>query len=110
MKVNLKFSTAYHSQSDDQTERVNQCLESYLRSMVFLEPKEWYTWLPTAEWWYNTTYHTSLNLSPFQALYGYPPPRIGEMTLLCNISEEAKISVNQRENMMLKLKQNLTLA
>uniref|UniRef100_A0A0A9CCM0 Uncharacterized protein n=1 Tax=Arundo donax TaxID=35708 RepID=A0A0A9CCM0_ARUDO len=42
--------------------------------MIFLEPREWYTWLSLEEWWYNTTYHTLLKISPFQALYGYPPP------------------------------------
>jgi hypothetical protein len=52
-KIALKFSTAYHPQTDGQTERVNQCLESYLRSMVFQEPKEWAKWLPMAEWWYT---------------------------------------------------------
>ncbi|XP_039011091.1 uncharacterized protein LOC120140134 [Hibiscus syriacus] len=37
-------------------------------------PKQWAKWLPHAEWWYNTTYHTALKLTPFEALYGYKPP------------------------------------
>lgn len=77
---------------------VNQCLKSYLRSMVFQEPKEWYTWLPKAEWWYNTSYHTSLKTTHFQALYGYSPPQIGETSLPCNISEEARTTVEEKEN------------
>lgn len=81
MKVHLRFSTAYHPQTDGQTKRVNQCLESYLRNMTFKEPQHWYSWLALAEWWYNTTYHTSLQMTPFQALYGYPPPRINEFSL-----------------------------
>jgi hypothetical protein len=40
LKVDLHFSSAYHPESDGQTERVNQCLEQYLRSMAFKEPKK----------------------------------------------------------------------
>jgi hypothetical protein len=41
MNVSLYFTSAYHPQSDGQTERVNQCLENYLRCMTFLESKKW---------------------------------------------------------------------
>jgi hypothetical protein len=68
-------------QSDGQTERVKQCLKNYLRYMVFLEPKKWLYWLPLAEWWYNSNYHTSLKCTPFEALYGYPPPLISEVMI-----------------------------
>lgn len=66
-KVQLRFSTAYHTQTDGQTERVNQCLESYLRNMTFQEPKNCSPWLALAEWWYNTTYHTAIQMTPFKA-------------------------------------------
>lgn len=49
MKVSLRLSSVYHPQTDGQTERVNQCLESYLRSMTFQEPREWMSWLTLAE-------------------------------------------------------------
>jgi hypothetical protein len=45
----LHYSTAYHPETDGQTERVNQCLEQYLRCMAFQEPKKWCDWLPSAE-------------------------------------------------------------
>jgi transposase InsO family protein len=48
-KVDLRFSSAYHPQSDGQTERVNQCLENYLRCMIFSEPHKWAAWLSLAE-------------------------------------------------------------
>ncbi|XP_062221356.1 uncharacterized protein LOC133920794 [Phragmites australis] len=63
-----------------------------------------------AEWWYNTTYHTSLKIFPFQALYGYPPRQISELSLPCSISEEARVTIVQKEDMSRKLKQNLSYA
>ena len=64
-------------------------------------------WLTMAEWWYNTSYHTSLKITPFQALYGYPPPQLGELSIPCNLSAEARVTVEQRELMLEQLKANL---
>ena len=69
--VNLNLSTAYHPQTDGQTERVNQCLEIYLRCSVGDSPAKWKSWLSQAEFWYNSTHHVALGCSPFKALYGY---------------------------------------
>jgi hypothetical protein len=67
----LLTSTTYHPQTDDQIERVNQCLEMFLRCSVHSTPRRWKAWLPLAEFWYNTSYHSSLGCTPFKALYGY---------------------------------------
>ncbi|GMI77908.1 hypothetical protein HRI_001460100 [Hibiscus trionum] len=72
--VTVNASTAYHPQSDGQTERVNQCVETYLRCMTGERPKEWASWLHLAEWWYNTTFHTAIQVTPYQAVYGQLPP------------------------------------
>jgi hypothetical protein len=110
LKVELHFSSSYHPESDGQTERVNQCLEQYLRSMAFKEPTKWAAWLPAAEWWYNTSYHTAIKQSPFEALYGYPPPQISEISIPCNVSEETVVTLKEKDHMMQALQHNLTQA
>lgn len=72
-RVNLSLTTAYHPQTDGQTERVNQCLEMYLRCSDQDSPKTWKSWLSLAELWYNSSSHSSLGCSPFKALHGYDP-------------------------------------
>jgi hypothetical protein len=72
--TSLAFSSAYHPQSNGQMEALNKCVETYLRCYSSTKPREWSSWLPLAEWWYNTNHHSSTGLTPFEALYGYPPP------------------------------------
>ncbi|GKA63783.1 ty3-gypsy retrotransposon protein [Tanacetum coccineum] len=74
LKLELKMSTAYHPQTDGQTEVVNTCLECYLRCMTGERPKEWVQWLPLAEYWYNTNKHSSISVPPYEAVYGQTPP------------------------------------
>lgn len=68
--VELRMSSAYHPQSDGQTERVNQCTETFLRCFANAAPSKWFDWLHLAEFWYNTTWHSALKQSPFYVLYG----------------------------------------
>lgn len=79
--VSLNMSSAYHPQSDGQTERVNQCLETFLRCFVHACPHKWLEWLYLAEFWYNSSWHSALQMSPFEALYGYAPKHFGLDTL-----------------------------
>jgi hypothetical protein len=76
-ETTLNVSSSYHPQTDGQTERLNQCLETYLRCMINACPNKWSSWLSLAEFWYNTTYHSALSKSPFEVLYGYPPRHFG---------------------------------
>ena len=81
--LNHKVSTAYHPQTDGQTERINQIIETYLRCYVNFEQNDWVEHLPTAQISYNGTPVESTGKSPFYANYGFEPeafrpPRQGE--------------------------------
>eukprot|EP00253_Pinus_taeda_P017334 PITA_17334 len=66
----LNFSTAYHPQTDGQTERVNQAVEDMLRAYVMQQPTRWEEYLHLVEFAYNNGYHTSTQMSPFEVMYG----------------------------------------
>ncbi|GJR06393.1 retrotransposable element Tf2 [Tanacetum coccineum] len=97
--VKLKLSTAYHPQTDGHTEVVNRSLGCYPRCMCGEKPKEWIKWLPLAEFWYNTNYHTSTMTTPYEVVYCQTPPiyvpyipgdsRVGEVDRTLQAREEA---------------------
>ncbi|KAI3775098.1 hypothetical protein L1987_49666 [Smallanthus sonchifolius] len=66
----LDLSTAYHPQTDGQTKRTIQTLEDMLRACVIDFGGNWNSHLPLIEFSYNNSYHTSINMAPFEALYG----------------------------------------
>jgi hypothetical protein len=108
--VSQSLTTAYHPQSDGQSEVLNRCLEHYLRAMTWQRPKEWSTWLPLAEWWYNTTYHSAIQATPYEVVYGQQPaihlPYCPQSTLV----ESVDRSFMAREEMIQKLQANLIRA
>ncbi|WVZ63276.1 LOW QUALITY PROTEIN: hypothetical protein U9M48_012918 [Paspalum notatum var. saurae] len=70
----LCMSTVFHPQSDGQSEVVNKVIAMYLRCMTGDMPGAWVDWLPWAEFCYNSAYHSALCTTPFQVVYGRPPP------------------------------------
>ena len=106
----LNHSTAYHPQTDGQTEVVNRGLEQYLRAMVADRPHHWVRFLPWAEYSYNTSYHSSIKMTPYQALYGrlplsiipYPPGS----SKLASVDE----LLIERDELLRQLRQNLLAA
>ncbi|EDN03595.1 hypothetical protein HCAG_01460 [Histoplasma mississippiense (nom. inval.)] len=67
------LSTAFHPQTDGQTERQNQTLEHHLRAFCSYHQNDWPRHLPTAEFAYNNAKNATLKVSPFYACYGYNP-------------------------------------
>ncbi|KAL0551810.1 hypothetical protein IC582_010899 [Cucumis melo] len=70
MGTRLDFSTAFHPQTDGQTERLNQVLEDMLRACALEFPGSWDSHLHLMEFAYNNSYQATIGMAPFEALYG----------------------------------------
>jgi hypothetical protein len=106
----LAHSSSYHPQSDGKTETVNKCLEGYLCFFVSDKQTQWFKWLPLAEWWYNTSFHTATKMTPIMELYGYHPPSISS-----SLKEKSKVQavenhIKHQQQVLQILKNNLTMA
>ena len=87
LQYDVALSTAYHPQTDGETERVNQELETYLRIFSANQPKEWSEMLPMAEFAHNSATHSITNKTLFSLMMGYKPqayPSMGK-TFLPNL-------------------------
>jgi transposase InsO family protein len=73
LKIKPLLSTAYHPETDGQTERINQVLDQYLRCYVDYLQDNWMELLPYAEFAYNNSVHASTGTTPFFANYGFNP-------------------------------------
>jgi hypothetical protein len=102
----LKMSYSYHPQTDGQSEVVNKCLENYLRCFTQDRPKQWVLWLPWAEFWYNTTWHSSIKMTPYEAVYGQPPPKL--LSYILGTTNVAAVDelLRTREQILALLQQN----
>ena len=73
LSILCRYSSAFHPQTDGQTERQNQTLEQYLRTFVNYQQDDWAQWLIVAAFAYNNSVHTTTGVSPFFAAYGRHP-------------------------------------
>jgi hypothetical protein len=109
-RTNLNFSTAYHPESDGQTERINRVIEDMLRMYVMDKPSRWEDYLHLVEFAYNNGYHTSLKMSPFEALYGR---KCNTPVSWDNPADRVVVGpelLKEMEDQMIKIKQNLKAA
>lgn len=104
------MSSAYHPETDGQTERVNQQVECFSRCFISAHPTKWSKWLSSCEFWYNTNWHSSLNKTPFEVLYGQHPTYFG----LSANSAVARVDVqqwlDQRKVILASVRQHLLRA
>lgn len=73
LRVDHRFSTAFHPQTDGQTERQNQTLETFLRMYLNYQQNNWCELLPYAEYAYNSKVHATTKASPIQLAFGVEP-------------------------------------
>ena len=96
----LSMSSSYHPQTDGG-------LEQYLRAFVQDNPKTWLFFLCWVEFHYNSSFHSSLKMSHFQALYGRTPPTIPCYTRTSSSIQAIDDILTQRDQLLLTLKRNL---
>ncbi|MCH79841.1 retrotransposon protein, partial [Trifolium medium] len=106
----LAMTSAYHPQSDGQTEVLNKGLELYLRCFSFNNPKSWYKMLSWSEFWYNTAFQTSIGMTPFKALYGRDPPYLTRYVAQANDPPTIQEELMARDKILQQLKDNLIRA
>ncbi|MBW0514952.1 hypothetical protein O181_054667 [Austropuccinia psidii MF-1] len=73
LKISRDLSSAFHFETDGQTEMLNQILEQYLQMYFSYHQDDWHTWIPLAEFAYNNAEHFSTKQSPFFTIYGRNP-------------------------------------
>ncbi|MCO5579307.1 hypothetical protein L7F22_033162 [Adiantum nelumboides] len=106
----LRFSIAYHPQTDGQIERVNQVIEDIFRAYCSREPKRWIQFLPLVEYAYNASYHQSIGMTPFCALYGQeciPPLNFFDPTIRV---EASKRMLDDMENQIQAIRKDIQAA
>lgn len=108
--VKLHMSSAYHPQSDGHAEGLNKCLETYLRCYCFQQQHSWFNWLHWAEYSYNTSVHSSMGITPFQAVYGISPPTLSPYVPDTSLIQEVGDSLLHRDQILKELKLHLIKA
>src|ERR1700731_5117388 len=73
LDIKANLSTAYHPETNRQTERINQILKQYIRLYINYQQDDWVPLLPLAEFAYNNTPHSATQVTPFFANKGYHP-------------------------------------
>lgn len=108
--VKLNMSSSYHPQTNGQTERLNQCLEAFLRCTFHAIPSKWSGWLSQAQHWYNTLFHSVLGKSPYEVLFARKPTHFGLVDTGSITVPDVQIWLQERAQMNEVLHQQLTRA
>jgi len=108
--VSLRMSTAFHPQTDGQSEVVNKVIAMYLRCVTGDRPRAWVDWLSWAEYCYNTSFHTALRATPFEVVYGRSPPPMLPYSPGTARTDTADALLRSRDEMLAEVRQRLLQA
>jgi transposase InsO family protein len=99
MGIDHRLSTAYHPQTNGQTERTNQTIEQYLRHYINYRQDDWAEFLPLAQFAYNNAMHSTTKETPFFANYGYHPTLMAQPFHKEQIANEADSMIKTIQNL-----------
>jgi hypothetical protein len=104
------MSSAFHPQSDGQSEVAKKVIIMLLRCLSSDRPREWLHWVPWTEFCYNSSFQSSLKMSPFRVVYGHDPPFDRSYT-----SGEARLpavheELTEHDELLAKVRECLELA
>jgi hypothetical protein len=108
--VKLRMSTTFHLQTDGQSKVVNKVIAMYLCCVTGDRPRSWVDWLSWAEYCYNTSFHTALRATPFEVVYGRPPPPIIPYTFGAAKTEAADALLRIHDEMLAEVRRRLLQA
>jgi hypothetical protein len=107
VRTKLTRNTRYHPRTDGHTEIVNKWVERYLRNYVGGQQRTWVRWLHLGEHCYKTTFHMSIGLTPFRALYEYDAPTLIELVFGESRAPKDKDWITESREILKFLKENL---
>lgn len=110
LKINHKLSTAYHPETDGQTERANKTLEVYLRHFVNYYQDDWAHHLAIAEFCCNNHVNASTGMSPFFASFGHHPRLDFRPESEATSERQVPEFISRMQNLVRQCTENITLA
>ena len=105
----LHMSSVYRPPIEVLTTVVNKYWETYLRCFTSEEQHLWEKWIPLAEWWYNTSYHTTSKMTPYEEVYGPAPPLLLPSTPNSSLVQAIDMVLRNRHQILHLLQDNLHL-
>lgn len=106
----LRLSSAYHPQSDGQTEVLNRVIEQYLRAFVHRRPNQWGRFLPWVEWSHNSSWNAGTGSTPFEITFGRKPFTIPEYITGSSKLEAVDSSLTERDEVIQGIRRKLLKA
>ncbi|WVZ92138.1 hypothetical protein U9M48_038225 [Paspalum notatum var. saurae] len=108
--VKLLLSSAFHPQTDGQSEVTNHIIVMYLRCLAGDRPRSWLQWLPWAEYCYNTSFQSTLRTTPFHVVYGRVPPTLLQYQPSLARAVAVDAQLRNRDEFLDEIKDRLCLA